>query len=90
MATPYYPKTNEIVLDMTTKDYIKVTNGIPVKDDQGRETRALHPTEGIVFRHIPGEGLYWSYISIEGHRLSPCRVTETEWAETLTQTKGRI
>lgn len=86
----YFPTANEIVLDMTTKDYVKVTNGIPVKDEQGRESRALQPTEGIIFRHIPGDGLYWSYISIEGHKLSVARVTEGEWLATMETTKGRI
>lgn len=89
----YAPEINEIVLDQTTKDYVLVTNGVPLKDAQGRETRRMTPgafMEGIVIRSCLGDGLFWSYISLQGHSLSPCRVTRDEWQEAINQTKGRI
>jgi len=89
----YTPEINEIVLDQTTKDYVLVTNGVPVKDEQGRETRKMRHDaylEGIVIRSVVNDGLYWSYISIQGHSLSPTRVTRAEWDEAMSKTQGRI
>jgi len=89
----YTPEINEIVLDQTTKDYVLVTNGVPVKDEQGRETRKMRHNaylEGIVIRSVVNDGLYWSYISIQDHSLSPTRVTRAEWDEAMSKTQGRI
>lgn len=89
----YTPEINEIVLDQTTKDYVLVTNGVPVLDEQGRETRKLRNDaylEGIVIRSVLSDGLYWSYISLQGHSLCPTRVTRDEWQEAMGKTQGRI
>jgi hypothetical protein len=86
----YTPEINEIVRDSTTKDYVIVTNGIPIKDADGIETRKMKPTEGVVIRSCLSDGLFWAYISIEGHNLSPCRVTREEWDNAIAATKGRI
>ena len=82
-------KINDIVLDSTTKDYVLITNGIPLVVD-GKETRDLRPTEGIVLRHVLEDGLFWAYISIDGHRLSETRVTHAEWDAEFSKAKGRI
>lgn len=82
-------RINDIVLDTTTKDYVLITNGIPVVVD-GKETRDIMPTEGIVIRSCLGDGLFWAYITIQGHRLHPTRVAREEWDETFKTTQGRI
>ncbi len=83
-------KINDIVLDSTTKDYVLITNGIPIKDAEGKETRDLEPTEGIVLRHVLGDGLYWAYISVAGHRRHESRNTRAEWDAEMAKTRGRI
>ena len=83
-------RAGDIVFDSTAKDYVKITNGIPIVGDDGKETRDLEPTEGVVIRHVLGDGLFWTYISIAGHRLSVTRVTEEEWKTEMAKTKGRV
>jgi hypothetical protein len=83
-------KINDIVLDSTTKDYVRITNGIPIKDAVGKETRDLEPTEGLVLRHVLGDGLFWAYISIAGYRLHETRVTLGEWDAEMAKTQGGV
>lgn len=89
----YCPATNEIVYDSTSKQYALITNGVPMLDEQGRETRKMNPEkylEGIVIRSCLGDGLFWTYVSLTSHSLSPTRISREEWDKAIRETKGRI
>ena len=94
MKTGYYtPEINEIVFDSTAKQYAMITNGVPLKDERGRETRKMDPEkylEAVVIRSCLGDGLFWTYVSVQGHSLSPTRVTREEWSTSISATKGRF
>jgi hypothetical protein len=59
---------NDWILSLKTKDYVKITNGIPI--DETDRSKGIKPTEGVVLRVIGLDSdnvpvLAWSYIVIE-------------------------
>lgn len=68
-------RTNEIVFDLVAKEFVIVSNGIPVKDKDGYETLDLIPTEGMALRvaGLTKEGkpiIAFTYRKLDSEKLS--------------------
>ncbi len=77
---------DRVVLDLDTKDLVRISNGVCRRCQQAIPNHActMEPYEGIVLRPVdfqPNVGdkrkrpggewtLYWTYISVDGHNLS--------------------
>lgn len=83
-------KINELVFDAENKEFVKITNGIPVIEGKPEIT----PTEGIALRIInfhAGNPVYgWTYRKVNPARLGQ-NIGEHKWfADAMEKSLGRI